>query len=1014
MPTLPDDFSAALAEVPASAFSTWVTGDRGSDECEQLSALAETIGCDELRRLHAALAKGAPTWRELGAEGVDKDRFLGLMVVLMSRADSAGVAAAAYMASLRCAGAVSAGILNPMAAFELSKALRLVLCAPAPAKGDKAASKAAPGRKRTKPDANGDWDVDRPEGLGLTRDLVTSELCLLLKSVPLRSHPDVLGSLVAALATVATSALSTAKPKGGKAAASAEPAPSRYFEALALCLRTEHGGAAQTAPVVFRALVPHLALDAAPATPTVPKELLAAQSACVDFVLRVVASPADADADAPPADADADKSLLHSVQALMQRVSLAAPERAEARAQVCAALGRLIGGLPPSVATRFARFLWRYGHTAKIGARTFATEVSGVILQLGTGSARAQATLLGAEDAPQTLWRLVVQRLSDKAAGVRAKALSVLGPLLEGLHAAQAVRLLAMVQQPLLLAALSPGANGTPLAPAGGADRRLSLLSAAGTPLPRLPTPGSAALLPREPSTPDGGASPSASLVHAAKLEASLASLGALLQQRCADERPAVRRAALVALEAWAVSSGAGLSRTQMAIVCERCQDLSPMIRKQAARSLTALLELDPTSAAARQAWTDGVLPLTRDGETSVADAAVEAVEDRILLPLAECHKQPRAARERPLWLLLTALRPPSLPHLQHAAGVLAARGRVPPKLTLTVQALLAPEELRAAQPAALTAQGGDVRAGRAALWALLLQLSQTKPKPGAKEQVDAAQLLGCWRAAYALGAAGAAGADDAAGALRVVLCLAQRGGLAEAAASQLRGELLAQMEAMQGTPETVALIAQTCCALGGLGAADGWSHSLRATCAATICAAASTNSSLASGTRAVQLALVVYGELTLALSLAAPGDSAAPAPAVVAAATEFAHGGCEAALSATAFVALGKFCMGSAELSKKLLPMFMRELSSNEQPAVRNNALVVLFDLVKTHAALFDRHLPTIGLAAADRSPLVRHHAVMLLAQLLLEDYIKWRPALFRAFCLALVDAEPTQVAQL
>ena len=78
----------------------------------------------------------------------------------------------------------------------------------------------------------------------------------------------------------------------------------------------------------------------------------------------------------------------------------------------------------------------------------------------------------------------------------------------------------------------------------------------------------------------------------------------------------------------------------------------------------------------------------------------------------------------------------------------------------------------------------------------------------------------------------------------------------------------------------------------------------------------------------------------------------------------------------------------------------------------MRNNALVVLFDLVKQHTILFDRHLPAIGLAAADRSPLVRHHAVMLLAQLLLEDYIKWRPALFRAFCLALVDTEDTQRA--
>lgn len=31
-----------------------------------------------------------------------------------------------------------------------------------------------------------------------------------------------------------------------------------------------------------------------------------------------------------------------------------------------------------------------------------------------------------------------------------------------------------------------------------------------------------------------------------------------------------------------------------------------------------------------------------------------------------------------------------------------------------------------------------------------------------------------------------------------------------------------------------------------------------------------------------------------------------------------------------------------------------------------------------------------------------------MLLSQLLLEDFIKWRPSLFRAFCFATVDDEP------
>ena len=89
---------------------------------------------------------------------------------------------------------------------------------------------------------------------------------------------------------------------------------------------------------------------------------------------------------------------------------------------------------------------------------------------------------------------------------------------------------------------------------------------------------------------------------------------------------------------------------------------------------------------------------------------------------------------------------------------------------------------------------------------------------------------------------------------------------------------------------------------------------------------------------------------------------------------------------------------MGSAALAKKLLPMFVRELSTSPQWAVRNNALVVLFDLVKAaplrpplrprpspsppaaspqaHTALLDRHVGSLGLAVSDASPVVRHQA--------------------------------------
>ena len=54
------------------------------------------------------------------------------------------------------------------------------------------------------------------------------------------------------------------------------------------------------------------------------------------------------------------------------------------------------------------------------------------------------------------------------------------------------------------------------------------------------------------------------------------------------------------------------LSSSQLGLLTERCQDTSPAIRKQAARSLCALLQNDPQSAVLRAAWINGVLPLSQ------------------------------------------------------------------------------------------------------------------------------------------------------------------------------------------------------------------------------------------------------------------------------------------------------------------------------------------------------------------------------------------------------------------
>lgn len=59
---------------------------------------------------------------------------------------------------------------------------------------------------------------------------------------------------------------------------------------------------------------------------------------------------------------------------------------------------------------------------------------------------------------------------------------------------------------------------------------------------------------------------------------------------------------------------------------------------------------------------------------------------------------------------------------------------------------------------------------------------------------------------------------------------------------------------------------------------------------------------------------------------------------------------------------------------------------------AVRNNVLVVLFDLCRTFTSVVDAYVPAMTLCLRDANPLVRKHTVMVLAQLLQEDYLKWK----------------------
>ncbi|KAL1499117.1 hypothetical protein AB1Y20_013629 [Prymnesium parvum] len=926
---LPPKWRPAVEAVPREAMAEWSSGERNGAACEALREAAAVLGAADVRALHTYLrtlvAGGAGGgWARLVEEGVQPERFLVLMMALLCRPALSSAAAACMLTAMRVNGAVTHGVLHAVAFFDLVKALRALLGgkAAAPKRGARKAGKA---KRAARGGAEESEEEEEEEGAKEAAgadepQLLLRELLLLLRSVPLRAYPEPLAQLVELLASVASS-------------------HAAGYEALGCCLRSEHGELDVTVSLVFKALLPVVTL----ATDSSGKAATSSQMDAVEFVAATWRSHG---ADAPP---DARQTMLNAVQALLQHASAACPDRAEPRAHVCAALSALLLKLPAQIGARYVLFLWRLSRTAKVSARTFAVEMAGAALE---AAGRTSHSPLHSDGTPQTLWRLLVQHASDKAAGVRAKALTCLASLLALLHAQPERALLALVQQPLHLPP-SPSAPATPSPPSGGEPRGEGLRSPA-------------------------FASPSASLQSAAaSMDASLPSLGALLTHRCVDERPAVRRAALGAIEAWALASGQQLSASQLSLLSLRCADTSPAIRKQAARALCALLRHDPQAAALRAAWARGVLPLAHDAEPAVCEACLESVLALLLAPLARAA----GAWPRLAWPLLAELRVDTRPLLRHCVRRLALLGRLPSGLAPSLVRLLTHPHADAA-----AADAEEACRARLAAWGVLAELSAL-PADGA-QPVDAAAVLRAWEEG---------GGGEAAAALGVLLGLARAAALPAAVRAPLAAQLHRRLAAFDAPAELAVLLVQAAAALGGGGE---WAAALMARCEAGLGVAGE-------AVERKQLFLLVAGELAIAAPHCATDGLVGTMQALV-----HATDGGEAhdVLSATAMIALGKVCLTDAERTKRLLPVFMKELAAHAQPAVRNNALVALFDLIKRHAAVLDRHVPSIGLAIADDTAFVRRQALMLFTQLLLEDYIKWRPTLLRAFCVALVDSEPSQ----
>ncbi|KAJ1628452.1 non-SMC mitotic condensation complex subunit 1-domain-containing protein [Pavlovales sp. CCMP2436] len=775
------------------------------------------------------------------------------------------------------------------------------------------------------------------------------------------------------------------------------------FDVLA-CLLPDH---AQT---VFQALVPMLALAVeggrAAARDASELQKHTAQFACAALALGD------------------DERVLNGTQALVQHAMTSAPDRTESRGAVSRAACSIIGVMPPDHVVRYAAFVGRLARNAKPQLRLMACDA--VVEALACDA-------LAPTDEHRLL-KLLLVGTRDKSTTVRARAVGALGTVIERFAAAPGGRLAGLEAAATAAAApaaasLSSAAAGCPaaspiaLAPTAATEEEESeatLMSVDGTP--------TLAVVPAFAAASDAEANPANSALRRA------------LASRCRDAKPVVRRLAVGALSALALAAADGAADAEAAqMLSDRCRDTSLAVRKASASALGALFEKAAAKGTAQaavavgRAWLASVAPLVTDVETTVRESVAQALGSSLIEPIARGP----AARAALCWRVLGGCDRAASEQVRRALGRMALAGAVPKGLAKALQAALA---ARGAGTEPLTP------AARTAAWALLEELAASKAH--AKE-IKADALVCAWAEPTAGaspspaggGGGGAAEDADALGALNVLVQLSKLGLLPAGASGALLPRLRALLLGGAASPALSRAVAHAYAAANaavGVPAGQAWAEVIER-CEMAICAHVSARGratadgsdelgctpALSSGAQAVEDVLArvfLAGEVGLlcegqerasdplperlvrALEAeavhAASGRASAASPAAAADAESV-------ALQAQAVVALGKLCGSRAWLAKRLVPMLVTELHESASPAVRNNCLFVLADLLTQYTALVDRHVPLLALAMADEQPLVRYHGVVLVTRLLLADFVRWKPLVLRAFALALADGE-------
>ncbi|XP_013925917.1 PREDICTED: condensin-2 complex subunit D3-like, partial [Thamnophis sirtalis] len=487
----------------------------------------------------------------------------------------------------------------------------------------------------------------------------------------------------------------------------------------------------------------------------------------------------------------------------------------------------------------------------------------------------------------------------------------------------------------------------------------------------------------------------------------------AILRQRAIDEKTNVRKSALQVLTSILKHMVVPSTSEDLSTIQDRCRDPAISVRKLALQSITELLQSQPKNLLMQKAWLMGVIPVVMDCETSVQEKVLECVDHLLLQQMKPCHKFTHQDKGQVLaWDLLTLLTKESQElsrYLSKAFHILAQKNKFSSSF---INGIISHTETERA----------------AAAWMLLAKVAGSSPK------LDYSKIIDAWDS---INRQPEANLETMVHILSVIGSVARH--LPSSTQSRLMNDLNCWLQDFQCPLEVISSAIETLQKLSQAitDAPKEMQELLNNLCGDLLAACEQYISKIVLqefGTEQLQEDILVrhlftLGEIAqlcpakvdkriflLIQSLLASPDNMEqlsssaenedlPASQPL---SQFQGSMMPSTVRAHAFITLGKLCLQHEDLAKKCIAALARELEVSKDVAVRNNVVIVMCDLCVRYTTMVDRYIPDIAICLKDPEPFIRKQTLILLTNLLQEEFVKWKGSLFFRFVSVLVDPNP------